>query len=137
MVDFGSLPLILPPLPPRPLSPNSTPTAPNHAAVSPSPLLRDVGSKTSIGSLRSEDTATSTPPLSKGMWVHHRSTEEFGRRLRTKMTARQTTRTTRRNRHRCNCLTSKDAALPSLNGCRQRIITQWRNWGGRMRGGTH
>ena len=109
MVDFGSLLLILPPPPPCLLSPNLTTTAPNHPAASPSPPLRDVGSKTSIGSLRSEDAATSTPPLSKGMWVHHHSTEELGWWRQMKMMARQMTRKMRQSQHCCNYLTSKEA----------------------------
>ena len=69
MVDICSSPLI-PPLPlARPRHLNLPPMACNDPALSPSPLLRDVGSNSNATThLRSEDDQH-PPPLSKGMWA--------------------------------------------------------------------
>jgi len=61
-VDFGSFSLILPPPPPRPHSANSTPTAPNHLVASPSPHVRDVGSKNKPPPPPSPRPTTNLPP---------------------------------------------------------------------------
>ena len=81
-------------LPPRHLY--SLPTTRHNPAMSPSPLLRDVGSITNALGCATRSAVAPAPPLFRGMWaVQLRSTEELGRR-RTTRKIRRTARTTRR-----------------------------------------
>ena len=75
-VDVGSF---SPPPTPRSL-PQFDPNHTQPSGREPLPSVEGCGlKKTRIGSLRSEDAATSAPPFSKRMWaVHRRSTKGFG-----------------------------------------------------------
>lgn len=92
MVDVGSF--LHHHLPPRHLY--SLPTMHHNPAMSPSPLLRDVGSITNALECAAQTTVAPTPPLFRGMWALQLClTEELGRRRRTTRTTRRTARTTR------------------------------------------
>ena len=52
-----------------PRHPNSIPATPHNAEMSPSPLMRDVGSTTKTPGCAKQMAATPAPPLSKGMWA--------------------------------------------------------------------
>ena len=53
----------------HPRHPNSIPATPHNVAMSPSLLMRDVGSTTNTLGCAKQIAATPTPPLSKGMWA--------------------------------------------------------------------